>query len=113
MAIVAGSRTYRRDNRHDHDKRDKLLTNIKPCRHRVEGMLQFQLVDVNRHICPEKVFQPAAVVEMQVSNDDCFHVFDTMACLGDGFVEVVLPRVVVDLSKNVVGGSLGRGSVNL
>lgn len=80
----------------------KLLTKIKPGRDGVEGMLQFQFVDVDGHIGPDEVLQPTAMVEVQVTNDHRLYVLDAMPCLGNGLVKIVLFRVVVDLGKDIV-----------
>lgn len=72
-------------------------------------MLQFQFVDVNRHIGPDEILQPTAVVKVQVTNNDGFDVLDAMSCFGDGLVEIMLARVIIDLGENVVDGCLGIG----
>lgn len=47
------------------------------------------------------------MVQVQMANDNGLDVFDTVACLTNGLVKVVLRRVVVDLGEDVVRGCLG------
>lgn len=69
-------------------------------------------MDIDRNISSDEMLQPATVVEVQMSYDDGLHVLDTVSRLGNSLVEVMLNRVVVDLGKDVVDGSLGWVSVS-
>lgn len=73
-------------------------------------MLQFQFVDVDRHIGPDEVLQPTAMVEVQVTDDDGLDVLDTMSCLSNGLIKIVLSRFVVDLGKDIVDRCLRMAS---
>lgn len=89
----------------------KLLTNVKTCSDRIESMLQFQFVNVDRHIGPNKVLQSTAVVEVQVTNDDCLYILDTMSCLSNCLIKIMLSRFIVDLGKDVIDRCLRIVSV--
>lgn len=67
----------------------------------VEAVLQLLLVDVDGYVGVGKVVEAAGVIEVQVAHDDGFDVFDRLAALLDGTVEVVVGDVV-DASENVV-----------
>lgn len=68
-------------------------------------------MDVDRHIGPDKMLQATAVVEVKVTNDDGLYVLDTVSCLSNSLIEIVLSRFVVDLGKNIVDRCLRMTSV--
>lgn len=58
-------------------------------------------MDPDGYIGFAKVFEAASVVEMEMTDDDLFDVFDVVAGLGDGWFEFVL-RFVAGSRKDVV-----------
>jgi len=64
-------------------------------------VLDLLLVDVDRHVGPLEMLQPARVVEVEVTHDDGFDILDVVASLLDLGVEFVVFGVV-DAGEDVV-----------
>jgi hypothetical protein len=64
-------------------------------------MLELFFVDVDGNIGVEEVFEAAGVVEVEMSGDDSFDVFDVVSCGFDCGRESVF--VIIDASREEVG----------
>ena len=56
-------------------------------------MFDFLFMHIDRHICSLEILQSACVVEMQMTHDYSFDVFDIMACLLDLCRQLMLRKI--------------------
>ena len=70
---------------------------------RVEGMLQFQLVDVDWDVGIAEQFEATGVIEMEVTHHYCFDIANLMASLLE-LVGELMRFIVVHASKDIIQG---------